>query len=104
MGLKQIRLYGDNPVYSFSVELDAVIYIFKISYNSWVKKSFLQISDVDNNVLISSIPLSMGVDLLAQYQYMENIPKGNLFLYNKNDFSDIQRPSYPAVLLYNEAI
>jgi hypothetical protein len=35
--------------------------------NCWM----LDISDVDNNLLIGSIPLVTGADLLEQYQYLE---------------------------------
>lgn len=103
MAFREIKLQGDKfATYQVSVDLDGQSYTFKITYNSWVHASFLKILDADGDTLVSSIPLAMGVILLDQYSYLETLPPGNLFLYNRNNFDNVARPSGQVVLMYEE--
>jgi len=55
---------------TFSIALVGVTYNFKVFWNEQNNSWILNISDSNDNAIISGIPLITGADLLAQYAYL----------------------------------
>lgn len=67
-----IPLRNDIFIYSFTKELDGLVYSFKIHYNRRIDSWILDIVDV-----VNGIRLSGGQDLSRQFKHLE-IPPGKL--------------------------
>lgn len=77
MAIYQIPLTANNQ--KFNVQLNGTTYKFRTIYraDTW----FLDIMDSSEVAILSGIPMLMGDDLLAQYQYMIS---GSLYVINNN--------------------
>lgn len=67
-----IPLRNDIFHYSFTKELDGVVYAFRIRYNRRADSWILDFTDV-----VNGIRLSGGQDLLRQFKHLE-VPPGRL--------------------------
>ena len=72
MAIITIPLRSDIFQYSFTKELDGVVYKFKIGYNLRVNSWRMNIGDV-----VTPIRLSGGTDLLRQFHHLE-VPPGEM--------------------------
>jgi hypothetical protein len=68
----------------FRTVLDTKFYLLDFRFNSRATIWMMNISDENNNTIISGIPLLLGVNLLAQYQD-SRLPIGPLFIFNAKD-------------------
>lgn len=96
MAIYQIPLTANNQ--KFNVQLNGTTYKFRTIYrgDTW----FLDIMDVSENSIISGIPMLMGDELLAQYQYLIS---GSLYVVNNNaDQSQSFNDLGDKILLYWE--
>jgi hypothetical protein len=55
---------------SFRIQIAGVTYGMTVTWNNFNASWILDIVDVNNDPLVSGIPLITGTDLLAQYAYM----------------------------------
>ncbi len=86
MGLKTIPTRPDLFNYSLVTELDGVIFILSLRYNTRMTRWILDIQDVEGNNLLLSLPLVSGVNFLGQYN-IEGIPEGAIMVANFEDNS-----------------
>ena len=77
MSIYQIPLAANNQ--KFNVQLNGTTYKFRTIYR--VDTWFLDIMDSSETSIILGIPMLMGDDLLAQYQYLIS---GSLYVINNN--------------------
>ena len=61
-----------NQTWQVSVNINGVVVTFfvTVSYNEIAKYWVMEISDSNQNLLLSDVPLVTGLDLLRQYQYL----------------------------------
>ncbi len=74
MATVTIPLRADIFQYSFTKELDGVVYSFRIGYNLRTNSWKMNIDD-----LVKGLRLSGGVDLLKQFKHLD-LPQGELRL------------------------
>lgn len=72
MSIIEIPLRNDIFHYSFTRELDGVVYLFRMRYNRRIDSWTLDFVDV-----VNSIRLAGGQDLLRQFKHLE-VPPGRL--------------------------
>lgn len=68
------------PDQSFRIVLDSVTYEVRFQWNDRDESWVFHIGDVGTDPTVT-MKLMPYVDLLAPFRYMENIPKGNLFMF-----------------------
>lgn len=84
MALLQVPTRNDIYDYTFRVELDSIIYIINIRYNTYMDKWLLDIKSSSDSPIIMGIPLLLGTNLLDRY-VDSRLPAGDLFMYNIED-------------------
>lgn len=72
----ELPLYTD-PYYTYNVNIQNKIYKFKFSWN---KNEFWSLSIFDNQVLLCSVKLVTGHNLLGNYRYDSSLPDIELIL------------------------
>lgn len=80
-----------NQSWQVSVLIDGAVQTFfiQLAYNEIAQYWVMTISDSNQNVLVSSLPLVTGLNLLQQFSYLEI---GSLFIVN---VSGVEAPNYP---------
>lgn len=68
---------------TFSIALSGVTYKMTLRWNIPASVWMLDISDANGNLMIGSVPLVTGADLLAQYAYLGFV--GKLVVQTDND-------------------
>lgn len=94
-----IPLRNDIYQYSFTKELDGVVYSFKIGYNLRVNSWRMSIGD-----LVIPIRLAGGGDLLRQFNHLE-VPPGEMNIVDLDgNFSDPDKTNLGdrVILIYTE--
>ena len=84
MALLQIPLRKDIYDYSFRIELDSIVYIMNIRYNTHMNRWILDLKDSSDAPIIMGLPLLLGTQLLKRYAD-PRLPPGDLFMYNLED-------------------
>jgi len=69
-----------EPNYEREVKLDGETFVFRFLHSVREDASFLTISTVAGEVLVSGIKLVTGADLLQPYRYNTKLPQGMLVL------------------------
>ena len=96
MALLKLPLRHDVYHYSYSIELDSILYNLEFRYNTHAAKWIMDISTNLFEPIITGIPLLLGVNLFGRY-VNANLPPGILFLVNmgisnedgdRDDFGD----------------
>ena len=72
MTTKSIPLRNDIFQYSFTIEMDGVVYLLQIGYNLRSDSWRMRFGDI-----ITPIRLTLGTDLLSQFRHLE-VPPGEL--------------------------
>ena len=105
MSVVQLPVHADYSHYEFKTVLDGIKYGFVLRWNTRAGYWILDIKSSDETVLLSGIPLLIGVDLLAICQYAD-IPQGKLFLVNlESEYTECGRDDLGenVLLMYQEA-
>lgn len=79
MSTLEIPTRNDILDYQYTLTLEDLQYIFHFSYNKRMERWLLNIMDNDENILIGSILLLSGYNLIGRYKNTL-LPKGVLFL------------------------
>ncbi len=74
--------------WQIAVDLSGTRYKLQVSYNSRAAGWYLNICDLDENLIVGGIRLSVGSDLLKKYHVScPKLPKGELWLLDvTNDY------------------
>lgn len=64
---------------TYRIELEGETYDFRIRWNSYTETWMCYIGVTGEDPVVSFM-LSVGIDLLAPYNYMDGIPKGKLYV------------------------
>jgi len=79
VSFKTIPLSQNKPWQTFNISLNDVIYGLTFSFNTRSNTWTMEISDSNENILISGVPLLIERNLLTQYRYL-NLPTGVMFV------------------------
>ena len=80
----EIPLDSDNPDFSLKVTLDEKLYEISFKWNQRAERWLFGIS-LDEQVLLSGLPLVSNFPFLGPYQTREDMPEGSLMLVSKLD-------------------
>ena len=79
MAYLELPVRSDLPAYRFTTTLEGEKFGFQFHYNKRYDRWLFNLLDVNNNQLLSGIPLLTGLDLLGRYKY-ENLPLGTFLV------------------------
>ena len=71
----------------FTIALGTTTYTLLMKWNNAQQGWFLDIGDVNNNSIVTGIPLVTGVDLLAKYAYLNF--EGSLYVQTQSNVDAI---------------
>ena len=103
MAVLEIPTRIDISVYSFTIELDGVVYSLVFNYNLRSSHWYFSIYDIDGNPLREGIKLVANWALLLQW-VQQGRPDGEMIVANPSNDDDPNRDTFgsQAVLCYDE--
>lgn len=105
MAVLTIPTKFENPAYEMQVELERVVYTFRLRFNYRMARWIMDLATRDGTDLICGIPLLTGVDLIGKYRF-DGLPPGDFQVYDTTQnlltpgFSDLGKTVF---LLYFES-
>lgn len=86
--------FFEGSFFTQQIALDGTVYVLDFHWNNRASAWSLTIRDVAQDILVAGIRLTIGTDLLAQFQSYD-IPPGELYVFDlSGDFSDIGRDDF----------
>lgn len=78
--LYTVPLRTDLPWYYFKITLSGVIYTLRFRYNTRSQRWIMDLADSQDNDIVCSIPILIGVNLLENFASFTGIPNGLFFV------------------------
>lgn len=103
MSVLEIPTRTDISLYDFTVELDGVVFLVSLTYNTRAQRWFFSLSDADGT------PLRQGIKMVANWELtqtwvQQGRPAGGLYAINAENDADPVRETLgtDAVFSYDE--
>jgi hypothetical protein len=106
MALLQLPVTSSSANYEFKTTLDGVKYTLAFRFNNRAGRWIMDIKTGSGTIITAGIPLLAGIDFPAQFQHIEGLPHGNLFLVNladENESPGRDDLGVDVLLMYQEA-
>lgn len=103
MAILEIPTRTDISLYDFTIELDGVVFLLSLTYNTRAARWFATFNDVDGNPLRSSVKLVSNWEL-TQAWVQQNRPDGGVWSINSENDDDPVRETLgtASVFTYEE--
>ena len=85
-----IPVDSENPDYNFQIDLDGATYTLDFKFNGRANTWQMSIFDASGeNLIIGSVPVLEGIDLLYPYEGVPGRPPGNFIAINETGGNDL---------------
>lgn len=89
---KEIPLSNDVQNYKFTITLRGTVYTIRIRYNYRMSRWIMDIRTVDDEAIVSGLPLLLGADILLNYKSKAELPEGVFIMANfKDQYTEIDK-------------
>jgi hypothetical protein len=86
MAIKQIPVTNSNIDHQFSMELERVVYVFRIKWNFRAERWVMDLLAEDSTPLLTGLPLVTSWPLLAKFNDIR-LPPGELFVFDSTNLN-----------------